>query len=107
MKDKVFSIELKTLPDRISVRLPDRRGGGRVRSARIWRYVPERTCQNVSTATDWHGNRTFVCSECRAWVGKRMYWHPRNPEGESCLVLDCELNYCPVCGAKVVGNDAG
>ena len=56
------------------VRLEGKRGDYEV-------YVPERTCENLSNTNYFH------CSECN----ERTY------------SSEDEFNYCPNCGAKVVG----
>ncbi len=60
------------------------------------------TCMNISNVTDQYGKARFVCSKCGAWIDSRMLWNPEYPRGESPWVLDCKLNYCPNCRAKVV-----
>lgn len=60
-------------------------------------------CHNTSNVTDKYGQARFVCSACGAWLDSRMLWNPEYPNGESPFVKDCKLNYCPNCGARVVG----
>ena len=60
-------------------------------SDKVWaRYLPEHTCRK---AVGEHGHR-WVCSEC----GETLL--PRSP---STRYPDGIVNYCPSCGAKVVG----
>lgn len=66
-------------------------------SSETQRYVPEKTCRNVS---EWNNPDLFdfKCSECGAEVCS-------DEMGKSPLVVDeCEEHprYCPNCGAKVV-----
>ena len=99
----VLHCELEDLPNVIRVRLPDKRGGNRVRSARVWDYIPKRICYNAWPMSERDEKPAmFVCSECKTWVGTRVYCHPVDPSHEKYLVLDCNVKYCPNCGAKVV-----
>ena len=64
------------------------------------RYVPERTCRNVS---EWDSPELFAfkCSECGAGVCcDEMSKSPMSVDED-----EENLRYCPNCGAKVVGCD--
>ena len=78
-------VETARLPERVDVLLSDQRGR-EVHSARVHRFVPERTCR-YDQKDGW-----FVCSNCgrrtRAYEGKG---DPLSPP-----------RFCPDCGAKVV-----
>ena len=66
-------------------------------------YVPERTCRNLLSGQ--YDGATFKCSEC-GYVCEVAITD--EPEPYSWLTeWYCALpNYCPNCGAKVVGDDA-
>lgn len=58
------------------------------------RNAPDRTCRNV----DYTDHRySFVCSECGCYVEKYV-------ECVSVMDDDHSWNYCPNCGARVVGE---
>lgn len=63
------------------------------------------TCHNVSKVMDEYGQARFVCSECSAWIDLRMLWNPEYRNGESPWVRDCNLNFCPNCGRRIVEVD--
>ena len=60
-------------------------------AARCERYMPARTCLNVSTSSD---KAEFVCSECGARWHTMLYqmgfWLHEGP------------SFCPICGSRVV-----
>ena len=76
--DGTLHVEPRKLPERIDVTLPDERGR-EVRSARVRRYVPERTCCKKPGKGGY-----FFCSEC------------------GCNITGGWAHFCPNCGAKVV-----
>lgn len=73
-------------------------GGGRVVTTFTTKekYVPERTCKNVSGYDD-----VFECSECRCKV--EIIGECGNEHGELFHVPYMPA-YCPGCGAEVVGE---
>lgn len=56
-----------------------------------WNSRAERTCRNL----DKHYSIMFKCSECG-------HWECQDFDGEK--VLPQKWNYCPNCGAKVIGG---
>ena len=68
-QDDRLHVELPELPAEICVRTPDPRGGNRVRSAKVLRYVPERTATRIVRTYD---GITGVCkcSHCQKTVCK-------------------------------------
>ena len=60
------------------------------------RYLPERTCRNVS---EWHDVDEFVCSECG--IKLRDWSEVWEDEEQSCR-FEYAFKFCPMCGAKVV-----
>lgn len=65
----------------------------RGRTGEMLRYVPERTCRNISPKL---GNNEFTCEECLARVyGSGGRWFDANWDYH-------KFNYCPNCGRKVV-----
>lgn len=53
------------------------------------RYIPKRTCRNLST------NLGFKCSSCG---GKTDYC----TDDDSCGLCLWDMDFCPFCGAEVV-----
>ena len=91
--DGVLHVEPKKLPERIDVTLPDERGR-EVRSARVRRYVAERTCCAIISdnlnESEGMGDAWANCSEC----GELLY-----------VLTDINSKpprFCPSCGAKVM-----
>lgn len=82
--DGTLHIEPRKLPERIDVTLPDERGR-EVHSARVHRFVPERTC-----CYERNGG-LFVCSNC----GRSMWRYEGKGDPLS------PPNFCPRCGARV------
>ena len=76
--DGTLHVEPRKLPERIDVTLPDERGR-EVRSARVRRYVAERTCHKKRGKGDY-----LFCSEC------------------GFNITGGWAHFCPSCGAKVV-----
>ena len=82
--DGTLHVEPSKLPERIDVTLPDERGR-EVRSARVRRFVPERTC-HVGMDGDWYA---YAPPTWHLSCGHRA-------EGAE------RPKFCPSCGAKVV-----
>lgn len=59
--DDTLHVEPRKLPERIDVTLPDERGR-EVHSARVHRFVPERTCHEIKD----EDTGFIICSECGA-----------------------------------------
>lgn len=81
--DGTLHVEAARLPERIDVTLLDKRER-EVHSARVHRFVPERTCYNTQSDFD------FMCSECHKCV-------------DNGRVLG--FRYCPRCGRRIVPVD--
>lgn len=94
-----YHCELETLPDVIKVRLPDRRGGSRLQSARIWRYVPERP--KAMPMENMHPSDGVVCQKCGA-----AFMVTALDVEDGYLMSDDEIecvpSYCPICGERMV-----
>ena len=87
--DYVLNCVLDNLPSVIRVRMPAKCGDAGVRSARVWNYVPERTCHIVRT-DDYY----WECDQC----GCGIDWDSTDPnDSPGC-------SYCPGCGCRVVGE---
>lgn len=83
--DGTLHVEPRKLPERIDVALPDKRGR-EVHSAKVYRFVPERTCR-YEIKDCW-----YECSNC----GRSMWRYEGKGDPLS------PPNFCPTCGAKVV-----
>ena len=80
----VVTIDGNAFPSVLNVRV----------DGRLRRYVPERTCRNVS-----YDPLGFRCSECGAedyMDGGVIVWVDGCPQ---------DASYCPNCGARVMPND--
>ncbi len=85
-QDGTFHVELPELPKEIMVRLPDKRGN-HVRSARVWTYVPERTCQLV----DNDSGPEMHCTACNGEVDDEYRY----------FMERWGYSRCPHCGARI------
>ena len=117
VEGNVFHCELEDLPNVIEVRLPDKRGGNRVRSARVWDYIPEPECETDETGFVtrvrldgfWYvPERRGHTMSCSAYDGVSFYLNDRTVCSEcGGRLTDNRLEhvryrYCPWCGAKLV-----
>ena len=93
--DGTLHIELPRLPESISVRLPEQRDRD-VGSARTWQYTQgSGTCRAIVsdnlTESEGMGDAWADCSECG-----HLLFVLTDPNSEP-------PNFCPNCGAKVIG----
>lgn len=81
----------------------------KIRLADLIEPEPERTCYNMSDLQDCD---CFICSECgeafetaRLEYDDDLFYSLNDAVHEDYYDrCDCDLNYCPHCGAKVVQN---
>lgn len=82
-QDETLHVELSELPKEVRVTLPDRRGGNRVRSARVWVYAPAHTATRKVRS---YGEVVrYNCSACN-WA------------------IEPYDRFCRRCGAEFVGR---